>query len=99
MESVKVHDLLSTATRWCKGAFAVNNFGLPVNATDPTACRWCIAGAIIKIYGFTTRMLTFRKMREFIESKYPSIKQDIYNKYRVVMDDGSVISYFNDNFP
>jgi len=37
--------------RWTQGTNARNKWNELVRATDPSACRWCLYAAIIKIYG------------------------------------------------
>ena len=37
---------LDKPEKWCKGSYAVTKTGLPVMASDPDACKWCVAGVI-----------------------------------------------------
>lgn len=46
-----VVELLTDVERWCKGAFARDEEGRPVNSGDEDACCWCIAGACLAVYG------------------------------------------------
>ena len=48
---MKVRDILTDESKWCKGTRAVtveNEFCSPL---DPRAVKWCLVGAIEKAYG------------------------------------------------
>jgi hypothetical protein len=47
---MKVRDLLSDESKWCKGPTAVDKEGNPTFPLSSTACKWCLAGAIAKCY-------------------------------------------------
>jgi hypothetical protein len=49
---MKVHELLSDPARWTKGVYARDANNRFVTANDTAACKWCVAGAIIKCYGY-----------------------------------------------
>jgi hypothetical protein len=42
-------ELLSDRKRWTKHAYARDLQSTPTNAKNPTACKWCLAGAFSKI--------------------------------------------------
>lgn len=43
-----VIELLSDRSRWCKGHFAMNNRGFPVDYDHPAAVRYCVMGAFLR---------------------------------------------------
>ena len=45
-----VSELLGDPARWTKGAQACDKDDYVVSASHSTACRWCLAGAIIKVF-------------------------------------------------
>lgn len=47
---MKVHELLSSPDKWTKGAYARNDAGYAVPATDPEAVSFCLLGAIQRCY-------------------------------------------------
>lgn len=47
---MKVKDLLDSPDKWCEDDFARHADGNVVEPDDPTACQWCLAGAVIKCY-------------------------------------------------
>lgn len=38
--------LLSSPSRWTKGAEAKDQYGVPVGEKSPEACQWCLRGAL-----------------------------------------------------
>jgi len=34
---------------WCQGSWALNANGMAVESTSPTACKWCLMGAIYSL--------------------------------------------------
>lgn len=48
---MKIQDLLSDETRWCKGTSARDCDDKPCHSQDSGAVRWCLLGAIRKVYG------------------------------------------------
>lgn len=47
---MKVHELLSDETKWCRGNLALDAEGNPRRPSDPLAIRWCMIGAFMKCY-------------------------------------------------
>jgi hypothetical protein len=41
-------DLLSQQSQRCTGTSALDKDDLPVSPIDPTACKWCLTGALAK---------------------------------------------------
>jgi hypothetical protein len=57
----QTRELLSSPSRWTKETFARDARGNEVSEVDPSACRWCLIGAIGRVsrdLGF--EYLTFR---------------------------------------
>jgi hypothetical protein len=44
-------DKIADEINWTQYAAARDSAGMPVKATDPKACRWCMIGALIAIEG------------------------------------------------
>lgn len=64
---MKAFELLSDETKWTKYSFARNSKNDMVEITDPTACKWCLVGAIQNCYPeFSDRMDIWDKIREAI---------------------------------
>jgi hypothetical protein len=47
---MKVRELLSDESKWCKGPLAVDKEGRQTTPKSPTACKWCLWGAILRCY-------------------------------------------------
>lgn len=47
-----VQELLSDPARWARCQVAANKAGETVCANHPEAVRWCVLGAVEKVYGF-----------------------------------------------
>ena len=47
---MKVRDLLTDESKWCKLDYARNKFGKGIDCDHPNACSWCLVGAIRKCY-------------------------------------------------
>ena len=45
---MKLSELLSDESKWIKGRFAVDSDGNMVSTNDPSACRFCLEGAIYR---------------------------------------------------
>lgn len=43
--------LIATPASWCVFVPAIDDIGYPVQASDPTACKWCLLGAKAKVQG------------------------------------------------
>jgi len=44
-------ELLSDESKWCNGYFAKDKNGNKVSSKDPSACCWCLLGAVRKCFG------------------------------------------------
>lgn len=47
---MKVHELLTDETKWCKGDLALDSNKKPVSPTDESAVCWCMLGAMCRCY-------------------------------------------------
>jgi hypothetical protein len=47
---MKAYELLSEPSRWTKGTLARNSEGYATNVNGPTACSFCLVGAIEHCY-------------------------------------------------
>lgn len=47
---MKAHELLEKPESWTQGEFARNRSGERTNSNCPTACSWCMIGAMFKCY-------------------------------------------------
>ncbi len=45
-----ISELLTDESKWTTEVYARDAAGRPVSAVDPTACRWCLTGAMIRCY-------------------------------------------------
>ena len=64
-----VAKLLESPDRWCQGASARNEKGDGIYSESPDACRWCIAGAILRIYGSLGCPAVYEKMQDALGLK------------------------------
>lgn len=48
---MKVYELLADESRWTTGEMARDKDDNPVDVEDPAACKFCLMGAITKLYG------------------------------------------------
>lgn len=51
---MKIRELLSDETKWCKNDVAQDKDGSAISATSDDACKWCLVGAIDKCYTDST---------------------------------------------
>ena len=49
-----VKNLIKTPATWTTDFNAVASNGVPIDPTDPDACRWCLLGAMIKVIADAT---------------------------------------------
>ncbi len=65
IEAKTVAELLSDPTHWGKKFFCVDQFGESVNSCSDDGYKWCVAGAIAKIYRTSGEMfLATKKLAE-----------------------------------
>lgn len=57
-ECLTVAELLATPSRWIKGLGAVDSDGHGVDSASPGACRFCLFGAVMRIYPRTFKTVT-----------------------------------------
>ena len=50
-----VRELLSNESKWTHGTFARNKDGIGTGSCSPEACRWCVIGAINRVYGYKSQ--------------------------------------------
>ncbi len=77
---------ISDPANWCKGSFAKNYAGKSVQPWDPTACQWCLGGAIGAQDAKTNLM------------RAQAIWQDLLDLLRTAAGEDGFVSpaYFND---
>lgn len=67
---MKVYELLEKPEAWGKGDFAWNAEGRPVGENDPTACTWCLDGAVCRVYtNYQDRLGIKKRIREYLLNK------------------------------
>src|SRR5574337_1253637 len=49
-KKLKVIDILTSPSKWCKGYFAKDKRGIKISERDEKAVRFCLVGAIHKCY-------------------------------------------------
>ena len=64
---MKVADLLTDESKWCKYHDAKNKRGKSVSVWSEEACCWCLAGAMIRCYGIAEEPDT--RLRTAIENR------------------------------
>jgi len=42
---MKISELLTDESKWCKGSFAKTAYGFETTCNNPDACQWCLLGA------------------------------------------------------
>lgn len=57
---MKIKELLSDETKWCKNDAAKDKNGNAVIPTSNDACKWCLVGAIDKCYTDSTEDIWFK---------------------------------------
>jgi hypothetical protein len=85
---VKAHVLLEPPEAWVQGALAVDCDGHHCPPDDPTACRWCVVGALKKCYGPDSFLI--------IEP----LKADLEQNRALVLESLSyhnIVAYWNDS--
>lgn len=66
-----VYDLLKAPSRWTKFVAARNKKDQRVSVESPDACKFCLVGAIDKIYKIhDKRILVRNKVRDIIYRRY-----------------------------
>jgi hypothetical protein len=65
---MKIRELLTDESKWCKGNSAVDAEGYPVFPSNHHATRWCLYGASVKV-GFNAL-----KVLEAIQKRLPGIE-------------------------
>lgn len=60
---MKAHELIATPDKWCKKDCAQDFNGTATMIDSPDACKFCVAGAILKCYsGFTEESMCAREI-------------------------------------
>lgn len=91
MEQIKtVRELFSDDKSWCQKSLALTKYGNPTDPWSDKACRWCLYGAIIKIYGNNMSPI-LQKVRKYLEDKKTTITffndQNNYKDVMVLVND------------
>ena len=48
---MKAYQLIDSPEKWCQSWIAEDRNGERVNHRSPRACRWCLLGAVARVYG------------------------------------------------
>ena len=48
---MKISQILNDETKWTKSYDAVDKYGNPIGPCSHNACKWCLAGVVIKMTG------------------------------------------------
>lgn len=51
-------------TDWCKRSYARDRFDCPTDLNDPSACRFCMVGAIRRVYPATSVQNILAKIKD-----------------------------------
>ena len=80
---MKIHELWTDESKWCRNANARNVHGAVVDPLDPNATQWCLKGATMKCYPAGTEYLAvINRIRESIQ---PSETQfNDFNTFAIV---------------
>lgn len=72
---MKVSELLSDESKWCKEESSLDKYGYLVAPSSSRACRWCLLGACTKIYHdvFNNRSDIADKINVAIRKLYPEL--------------------------
>lgn len=63
---MKIKELLTDESRWCKGHVARNKYGEKEDIESEQAVCWCLSGAIGKCYPYKDRNAISLKIRDAI---------------------------------
>ncbi len=64
---MKVKDLITSRSRWCKGYFAKDRLGNEVNPDSPFAARFCLVGGLTRCYpDLKKRAAAVRKLKRIL---------------------------------
>jgi hypothetical protein len=72
---MKAYELLAEPSRWTKGTLARDSEGFATNVNGPTACSFCLVGAIEHCY--TSIQDTLRattKVKQELRKQYPNVE-------------------------
>lgn len=84
---IQIKNLLTPFKSWTQKKSATNSIGYEVAPTSPTACCWCISGAIAKVtWNANDKVLL-----------YNTIHQEIMIDVREEMRSAAYVAQFNDN--
>lgn len=61
---MKVKELLKDSTCWTKRAYARDKSGEPRSIHSEDTCRWCLIGAVHKLYPDTVHLISVRIYNE-----------------------------------
>lgn len=48
--TMKAYEVIDSPEKWCQGRYALDNMAASVSHNSPSACKWCLVGAIWKAY-------------------------------------------------
>jgi hypothetical protein len=70
-ECKTVAELLESPERWAQGFFAFNQDGDTRSPRSDEACKWCVFGAIKRIYSGSAEDEAFYKLNDIIHESDP----------------------------
>ncbi len=72
---MKIKQLLSKKSRWCKRMFAQDQNGVAVSSGSPDAVSWCLLGAVNKCYEHGEAHSALRKLIQALPKGFDSLSQ------------------------
>lgn len=92
----KVKTLLSERTRWCKGTLARNKYRHAVKVESDSACKFCLVGAINRIYGddYYKNQPIKKKLASSINKLFPQFASGYSDENTIIrFNDSSTVTY------
>lgn len=65
---MKISELLSDESKWCKGDYARDAQGMPINHLSSDARSWCLLGAAYRCYYSDEAVRVISKMSEALRA-------------------------------
>ena len=81
----QVREVIQLPDRWFQGSEAVNQFGSATHPDSPTACRWCLTGAIKRVAFLASSDAPYKLIR------------DMRSAMRKAIGQGSIIDFNDDS--
>ena len=72
---MKAYELISEPSRWTKGTLARDSNGHATNVLGPTACSFCLVGAIERCYAsFKCCLEQVKRVRQELKAQFPNFE-------------------------